>query len=130
MTNKKRLIIVIGTPLLAAAVFLFRGALVNFWFPPCPVRTKTGLYCPGCGNTRSVHALLQLDFAAALRNNVTVPFLCLLFLLFYIETAAGLFGRELHLLPRKGAFWYTVLALFGVYFVVRNFIPALQPIAR
>ena len=96
MTNKKRLIIVIGTPLLAAAVFLFRGALVNFWFPPCPVRTKTGLYC----------------------------------LLFYIETAAGLFGRKLHLLPRKGAFWYTVLALFGVYFVVRNFIPALQPIAR
>lgn len=32
---------------------------------PCPVYALTGLYCPGCGVTRMLLALLRLDFAAA-----------------------------------------------------------------
>lgn len=40
----------------------------------CPVKALTGLDCPGCGSTRSLGALTQLDLAAALDHNVLVPF--------------------------------------------------------
>ena len=47
-------------------------------FPPCPVRYLTGLYCPGCGSLRALHALLHGDLRRALVMNplmvVTLPF--------------------------------------------------------
>lgn len=38
----------------------------------CPIHAITGLYCPGCGMTRAVIALAELDPATALRQNVLV----------------------------------------------------------
>ena len=35
-------------------------------FLPCPLHTVTGWWCPLCGATRGVHAMLHLDVAAAL----------------------------------------------------------------
>jgi len=37
--------------------------------PPCPLRVLTGLYCPGCGSTRCLHALLHGDLALAFTMN-------------------------------------------------------------
>ena len=37
--------------------------------PPCPFHWATGLYCPGCGATRAMHALAHFDLAAALAMN-------------------------------------------------------------
>jgi hypothetical protein len=41
-------------------------------FLPCPFRTLTGLWCPGCGLTRATHYLFRGDLAQALRYNVFV----------------------------------------------------------
>jgi hypothetical protein len=38
--------------------------------PPCPFKTMTGLDCPGCGITRSLHALLHGNVMRALDHNV------------------------------------------------------------
>lgn len=38
-------------------------------WPPCPLHAWTGLYCPGCGSTRALHALLHGDVAQALAMN-------------------------------------------------------------
>ena len=50
--------------------------------PPCPSEWLTGLYCPGCGTTRALHALLHLDLAGALAMNpllvLSLPFVALL----------------------------------------------------
>ncbi len=37
--------------------------------PPCPSYWLTGLYCPGCGATRALHALLHGDIEKALSMN-------------------------------------------------------------
>ena len=38
-------------------------------YPPCPLLTLTGLYCPGCGTLRALHALTRADLGAALGLN-------------------------------------------------------------
>ena len=39
----------------------------------CPFHVLTGLYCPGCGNSRALHALAELRFGDALRYNYLMP---------------------------------------------------------
>jgi hypothetical protein len=41
-------------------------------YPPCPWHALTGLYCPGCGGLRAVHALTRGDIALAASSNVLV----------------------------------------------------------
>jgi hypothetical protein len=52
--------------------------------PACPFHAMTGLYCPGCGTTRALHALVHGDVANALAMNpmftLTLPLFALLLL--------------------------------------------------
>lgn len=51
--------------------------------PPCPFHWLTGLYCPGCGATRALHALLHGNLQKALSMNpvfvLALPIVALLF---------------------------------------------------
>ena len=38
-------------------------------FIPCPFYYTTGLYCPGCGSQRAIHALLHADIIEDFRLN-------------------------------------------------------------
>lgn len=38
-------------------------------YPVCPFNAVTGLYCPGCGGLRAVHALVHGDLVTALHRN-------------------------------------------------------------
>lgn len=84
------------------------------WFPPCPFRLLTGLYCPGCGGLRMTHDLLHGDFAAAAVDNVFILVGLPLLLLW------ALWRRR----SGKPAFTPTVLVVIGVavvaWTVVRN----------
>jgi len=48
-------------------------------FPPCPLHYLTGLYCPGCGSLRAIHALLHGNTTEAWAMNpltvVLLPFI-------------------------------------------------------
>lgn len=61
---------------------------LKVWVPltglsiPCPIHAVTGLYCPGCGMTRSLTELLQLNVDAAFRYNSIVYVLLPLFALY------------------------------------------------
>jgi len=49
------------------------------YLPRCFFHDATGLFCPGCGNTRAAHALMHGDLIEALRQNaytvIALPFL-------------------------------------------------------
>lgn len=48
---------------------------------PCVFNKITGLYCPGCGITRMIFSIIQLDFYQAFRYN---PLVFIYLILFFI----------------------------------------------
>ena len=68
-----------GGPVLLGAAALAGTALVALvtpehpgHYPVCPTYALTGLYCPGCGGLRAVHALAHGEFGLALQRNPLV----------------------------------------------------------
>ena len=79
----------------ALAVSL-RGSVVTALslFPPCPVKSVTGLPCPACGSGRASAALAALDLPAAFASNPLFTLGALAFLVGGLVAAAlALAGR-------------------------------------
>lgn len=68
----------------ACLLFLLVSALCGIWMagtgksmaelvPPCLFHAMTGFYCPGCGGTRAVMALLRGDVLASFIWHPIVP---------------------------------------------------------
>lgn len=130
LNRRQKIIIIFGVPVLLLIVFLLRRQITEWSviLGKCTFHELTGYHCPGCGNTRSVKALLRGDIVLSLRNNPTILFLTLVGAAFYIEILLSVLGKKIKLFPRNAAFWYTVLALFMIFFVVRNIFDFLAPI--
>lgn len=89
-------------------------------YPTCPFLAVTGLFCPGCGSLRAIHALAHGDVRGALARNplmvVTVPALL-------IWWAAWL-ARAVRATPRRrlAPAWmiWALLAVVVAFAVTRN----------
>lgn len=57
--------------LLAGFIWLYNPSEAEnrIFYLFCPLNKLTGIYCPGCGSTRSITALLHMDFLGAIRDN-------------------------------------------------------------
>ena len=56
----------LGLAAVVSAVVLYHyGPGMCAWWPGCTFYRVTGWYCPGCGMTRAMHALLHGRVAAA-----------------------------------------------------------------
>jgi hypothetical protein len=64
---------------LAVVITGYFNPVTAGFFPTCPLYSMTGIYCPGCGMTRAVHALLQGDIAGAFHFNAIFPLYAFLF---------------------------------------------------
>ena len=88
-------------------------------FPACVFHQVTGLYCPGCGGTRAMHALVHFDLPGALAMNalpfVAAPLLGLLAL--RVATTLPAFAERMTRFTANPWFW---LALVGGFTVLRN----------
>lgn len=99
-------------------------------FPGCPFFAMTGLYCPGCGTLRCLHALLHADVRSALDYNaLTVLFVPMLVIAWLSAGFAGVRGRHPPLewsTPRwaGSALGFT----FGLFWILRN-VPV-EPFSR
>ena len=80
---------------LIAAGIAAMGLLVIVGFVKCPIAEYLHIPCPGCGMTRSVLALLQLDFAGMLRYNALGPI--------HVALSGWVIARSLWVIARDGS---------------------------
>ena len=104
-------------------IVIMSGGILCFAekIPTCPFYALLGKYCPACGNTRSLAALLNGDILLSMRYNLTVPFLFILGIAFYLERVLHFFGKKTKIVPRGNIFIFTVVAFFVLYYILRNF---------
>jgi hypothetical protein len=65
-------VVVAGGTVLAVTAAVVAGHQGVALVPPCPLHTVTGLWCPLCGGTRAVQALVAGDLGAAVQMNLLV----------------------------------------------------------
>lgn len=121
----------LGTAGLLMGVLLGRHLifnLVQLYFPPCFFYTVTHFYCPGCGNTRTVLALLHGHPLQALHNNAAFCYLLVVLVLLYLQKVLRCFGKPVQLLPKGNWFPVVSVCICMAYCLIRNFIPWMQPL--
>lgn len=121
--QKKRMLQIIKP---VAEVFIIGVAYIIFHkitglSIPCPIKLVTGKYCPGCGITRMLFALLRLDFQAAFLANRFLFFL-LPVIVIYAAVKAVIYivtGKNRQTLPEQIAIiLITILTI--AFWIMRN----------
>jgi hypothetical protein len=107
------------------------GAMVLYLFPPeqydfypqCPVFRYLHVYCPGCGATRALAALLHGRIAEALHYNALVVLLVPILLAYFAVAYWKARGDEAFTWPRVPTMALTALLVMSVAFgILRNFL--------
>lgn len=80
------------------------------------------LYCPVCGGTRALSALLRLDLLAALRYNAFVVFVFFVFLVLDGIAWARFFQKRTPLFRISAPFWICAAVLLVAFGVLRNYL--------
>lgn len=107
----------VGVPLF---LFFFSGKDLSK--SDCAFQLWLGMYCPGCGGTRSVNALLHGHVLQSLWYHPLVTYGVALYLAFMITWTTAklhLFGIKKGLKFRAG-YMYAMLVIIAVNFIVKN----------
>lgn len=98
-------------------LYLVIAGYFNIYIP-CPIKAITGFYCPGCGITRMIKSLFELDFYAAFRYNpllfISLPFDLFLYFDYVFRKNKSLYKKIPELV------WYIIIILLIVYGILRN----------
>ena len=118
--RKKRLAAAVGL-ILAAGLGYAAWVRATGLGVPCPFHALTGLYCPGCGITRCLSALLQGSWQAALRSNAAIVALAPLFVwLGWAAARSYLASGSVRLTKRQNVAVYAAIAVLAAFGVARN----------
>lgn len=88
---------------------------------PCPFSTVMGIYCPGCGGTRAVRALLEGRLLASLWYHPLVPYAAVIGGGFMATQGLARLGIK-HVKGWKFHNWYLygAILLIGCNFLIKN----------
>jgi hypothetical protein len=120
--DRRKTLLAIWSLLLLGAVyvFAFEPGKTGF-FPPCIFRLLTGLQCPGCGSTRSLHQLLHGHFATAFALNplfvIAIPFLMFALLRHTSLSFRGITPKP-NALPAR--YIYLIFVVIVSFWIFRN----------
>ena len=106
---------------IAIAFMYFIDPVKSSVFPPCPFYLITGLYCPGCGSSRSIHQLLHGHLLIGFKLNplmvLSLPFLIYSFISRAVFAIQGKPYTEIFI----PAIWiWILLGLIITFWIVRN----------
>lgn len=90
---------------------------------PCLTHEYFGVYCPGCGDTRALHALVHGNILKAFDYNLLFPFAVLVLGWYFLVALTSLFFRKRVMwIPESLPIWGTVsiLAVVFLFTVLRN----------
>ena len=115
---------------IAAILVMAAFAVLCFIFPAIPdwlmtreclVRELTGWYCPGCGGTRAVAALLRGDILMSLYYHPIVIYAVVLFAVFMVtQTLEILTHDKVTGMKYRDAYIYIGLVIIAVNWIVKN----------
>lgn len=118
---------IVGICLPAAAfpallVYRWLGAHVPFFSMPCLLYLFTGYYCPGCGGTRAVYALLHLQLLRSFALHPLVPYAAAVYLWFMAShTVEKLSGHRIAIGMRYHPAWmWASLVILAVNVLVKD----------
>lgn len=111
------LLLFCGIAYLAIDKYFFKVFLPN---SECIFYRMLGLYCPGCGGTRAVHALLKGHFLESLRYHIAVPFTAILYVYYMGSNAIHFFFRKIKAMRFRELYLWMVLILVVANFLIRN----------
>ena len=112
--------------LLIAPILLVLSRHLHAKFPilrmPCLLHTLTGYYCPGCGGTRAVHALLHLQLLRSFCYHPLVPYAAAVYLWFMVShTIDKLSRHHLHIGMKWNAGWlWAALVILAINVLVKD----------
>lgn len=120
--KKKRIINVIFISLICLAVitgiyFLYIKKIIVI---PCIFHELTGLYCPGCGMTRALASLANLEIYQAIRYNALIIFLVPAFLLYIVFKIKSYINNEKNKFNILNYLLWSALIITILYGILRN----------
>lgn len=113
------LVVLLG---LAYSFFIDPNATPAVTFP-CVTYRMTGLYCPGCGDTRALHALLHGHILQAFDYNLLLPIIVLVLAWYYLVGLTTLIRKKRVMwIPQSLPLWaaITIGAVVVLFTVLRN----------
>lgn len=129
--KKSTIIFLVSASALLMLLFMLKYYPVNHYdiYPPCVWYKLTGTYCPGCGTGRGLCSMCNGDILGLAKNNI-FTFICLpalgyTFVSKFTETVAR---YRLAFISFSKIELQIIAALIVLYWILRNFIPALAPI--
>ena len=88
---------------------------------PCLFRRITGWYCPGCGGTRALVALLHLHILQSLRCHPLILYTAVILGVFWVgKTLEIVIGRQQRRIRLKPLYLYLALAVVLIQWIVKN----------
>lgn len=122
MKNTKRALIygnIIAISILA--LFVLLSLALKELDIKCVIASNSYMYCPGCGGTRAVFSMLHFDFISALRYNIVVPLIGVLYLYYNIGAIISIIkGKEGFFNKKQLIPIYVFIGIVIANFIFRN----------
>ena len=108
--------------IIVSSVFLYLfNPEISIFYAPCPFKTLTGLYCPGCGSLRALHQLLHGNLLSALRlNPLMVLSLPILGYSFFSNLTLLIRGRPFPRILVPAIWIWLLLIIILLFWIFRN----------
>lgn len=103
------------------SIFLIYADSKGIKLPPCFFNLFTGLYCPGCGGTRAVRALLHGHILKALWYHPFVVYGVIMYIVFMVTNTIRIYIYPgFRSMKYKNIYLYIWIAILILNFLVKN----------